>query len=75
MLLADVTGRWSSSDAGTDEKSTNKMPIGIVDDGGYRLSTLPEALFSDWFGPVIRHRATIQTHHLMRDVWPAEIRD
>ncbi len=34
------TGRWSSSDAGTDEKSSNNMPIGIVDDGGYRSTKL-----------------------------------
>ena len=32
------TGLWRSSDAGTDGKSANNMPIGIIDDGGY-LST------------------------------------
>jgi sigma-B regulation protein RsbU (phosphoserine phosphatase) len=34
------TGRWSSSDAGTDEESSNNVPIGIVDDGGYRSTKL-----------------------------------
>lgn len=34
------TGRWSSSDAGTDEKPSNNMPIGVVDDGGYRSTKL-----------------------------------
>ena len=34
------TGRWSSSEAGTDEKSSNNMPIGMVDDAGYRSTKL-----------------------------------
>ena len=34
------SGRWSSSDAGTDEKPSNNMPIGVVDDGGYRSTKL-----------------------------------
>jgi sigma-B regulation protein RsbU (phosphoserine phosphatase) len=34
------TGQWSSSDAGTDKKSLNNMPIGIVDDGAYRSTSL-----------------------------------
>ena len=34
------TGRWRSSDVGMDENATNNMPIGIVDDGGYRSTKL-----------------------------------
>lgn len=34
------TGRWQPCDAGTDEKSGNNMPIGILDDGMYRSSKL-----------------------------------
>jgi serine phosphatase RsbU (regulator of sigma subunit) len=34
------TSRWSSRDAGTDEKPSNNMPIGVVDDGGYRSTKL-----------------------------------
>ena len=30
------TRRWSFSDAGTDEKSSNNMPIAIADDDPYR---------------------------------------
>ena len=34
------TGRWSSSDVGTDEKPSNNMPIGVVDDSGYHSTKL-----------------------------------
>lgn len=34
------TGRWGSSNAGTDEKLRKNMPIGIVDDGGYHSTKL-----------------------------------
>ena len=34
------TGRWISSDVGRDEDSTNNMPIGIIDNGGYRSTKL-----------------------------------
>ncbi len=40
-LLRDArTGRWNSSEVGTDEKPSNNMPIGVVDDGGYRSTQL-----------------------------------
>ena len=34
------TGRWNSSHAGTDAKPFNNMPIGVVDNGGYRSTKL-----------------------------------
>ena len=34
------TGLWRSSVAGTDEEAKNNMPIGIVDDSGYRSTKL-----------------------------------
>lgn len=34
------TGRWRSSDAGTDDEFASNMPIGIVDDGKYRSTKL-----------------------------------
>jgi phosphoserine phosphatase RsbU/P len=34
------SGLWRSSVAGTDEEARNNMPIGIVDDGGYRSTKL-----------------------------------
>ena len=40
-LIRDaLEGRWKCCDAGTDRKSGNNMPIGIVDDSGYRSTKL-----------------------------------
>lgn len=40
-LLRDArTGQWRSSDAGTDKKTSNNMPIGVIDDSGYRSTRL-----------------------------------
>ena len=40
-LLRDArTGRWSASEAGTDNNSTSNLPIGIVDGIGYRSAKL-----------------------------------
>ena len=40
-LIRDArSGRWSPSVAGTDEESSNNLPIGIIDDSRYRSTKL-----------------------------------